>query len=289
MRIIVLGAGGMLGHKLWQGLSLRFPDTYATIHGSKIDYERFGLFQSDNLVDDVDVLDFSMLDGVMRELHPNVVLNCIGVTKRREDSGDIIPSRMLNALFPHQLAQWGLNNSARVINFSTDCVFDGEQGDYSENSPTTARDMYGKTKAQGEISGENALTLRSSFIGRELAGKTELLEWLIAQKGKTVRGFRQALYTGVSTIHLAGVVGDIIERFPNLSGLYQLAGPLITKYDLLVLARDKFALDVLIEPDDSFICRRNLNGEKFQQATGYSPPSWDMMMSELASDTTPYT
>jgi len=166
-------------------LSSRFPDTYATIR-KEAGHDRSGFLQSDNLIDDVDVLDFSLLDGVMREVRPNVIINCVAVTIRRENPNDILPSIMLNALFPHQLAQWGINNGARVINFSTDCVFDGEQGNYFETSPATARDTYGKTKALGEITGENVLTLRSSFIGRELMNKTELLEWLITQKGETL-------------------------------------------------------------------------------------------------------
>lgn len=288
MRIVILGATGMLGHKLWQQLSARFPDTHAIVRRNRDALRRFGLYEGPRVVDGIDAIDFTALSGVLAHLKPTVILNCVGVTKRREVPGDAAPSIALNALLPHQLAAWGRHHHARVITFSTDCVFDGKAGRYTEDSLTNAEDLYGRSKALGEIRMPVTLTLRSSFIGRELEHGTELLEWLISQKKQSVRGFRRALYSGISTLRLAHIVGDIIEKFPSLSGLSQIAGPVITKYDLLRLASEAFGLDVIIESDDSNAIDRTLNGAKFSSTTGFVAPDWRAMLAELARDPTPY-
>lgn len=288
MRIVILGATGMLGHKLWLRLPLRFPDTVAVIRRKRADPQNHGLFSKGQVVDGIDVANFSALNDALERLRPDVIVNCVAITKRRGSTADPVPDITLNALLPHQLAAWAQARGARLIHFSTDCVFDGKTGGYTEASPTTAEDLYGRTKALGETTGAYALTLRSSFIGRELANDTELLEWFLAQRGRCIRGYRQALYSGVSSIYLCDLVADILLRHPGLGGLYNLASETISKYDLLCLAREKFGLDVEIEPDDSYVCKRNLDGGLLRRALGTSPPSWAQMMTELAADPTPY-
>lgn len=288
MRIVILGATGMLGHKLWQRLSGRFADVHAVIRRPRADPINHGLFLDRPVVDGVDVSDFSALRKVLERLRPNVVINCVGVTKRREAATDPVPSIALNGLLPHQLALWGQARQCRLIHFSTDCVFNGNAGGYTEDSLTDAEDLYGRTKALGETAAPNALTLRSSFIGRELANGTELLEWFLAQRGRTIRGFREALYTGVSSIYLADLVAEILVRNPEISGLYNLASEVVSKYDLLCLAREKFGVEVKIEPDDAYVCKRDLNGSLLTSKLGCRPPPWARMMADLAADPTLY-
>jgi len=287
MRILVLGATGMLGHKLWQWLPQRFPETFATVR-SRPRLPACRLFDDERVIDGVDATDFGAVAAVLDRLGPQVIVNCVAVTKRREGSADTAASIALNALLPHQLARWAAAHDARLIHFSTDCVFTGRSGGYSEASPTDAEDLYGRTKALGEVADARALTLRSSFIGRELANGTELLEWFLARRGQRIKGYRQALYTGVSNIFMARLVGDLIEAHPGLAGLYNLASEVVSKFDLLCLAREAFRLEVEIEPEDGFVCRRNLDGGRLRQALGAAPPSWREMMAELAADATPY-
>ena len=116
----------------------------------------------------------------------------------------------------------------------------------------------------------------------------KLLEWFLGEAGKTVHGFRGALYTGISNLYCADLIGDIIENFPQLNGIFQVTSEIINKYELLCLAREAFGIDVKIEADDSVAMRRNLDGTKFRNATGYSTPSWRKMMTDLAADPTPY-
>jgi dTDP-4-dehydrorhamnose reductase len=161
-------------------------------------------------------------------------------------------------------------------------------GSYSEDSPPDSRDLYGMTKMLGDVQSTCALTVRSSFIGREIFGGTELLEWFLAQNGQRVRGFCKALFTGLTTNRLAVLVGELIEKFPDLNGLYHVGSETVSKYELLNLMKEAYDIDVEIEPDNTFECRRNLNGDKFIDATGFNCPPWRQMMFDMAADQTPY-
>lgn len=283
MRLLVLGGSGMLGHKLFSHLSKRYPDTYATLKQGKSHYEDSGLFESDKVIDNLDVTDFDVLTGAMKCIRPDFIFNCTGITKRRKEADESIQAIAINSLFPHKLAHWAGRNSARAVIFSTDCVFDGIKGNFDEESPTNATDIYGKTKALGEVRSEHALTLRSSFIGTELGKGTELLEWFLSQK-ETVHGFTNAIYTGLTTLELCWVIENILLHHKNASGIYNISSDPISKYDLLSLIKRKMNLDVEIVPDEKFRCDRSLDSGKFRKTFNYSPPSWEQMIDELSSD-----
>jgi dTDP-4-dehydrorhamnose reductase len=273
----------MLGHKLFSHLSRRFPKTYATLKQGKSHYVDSGLFESDKVIDNVDVTDFDLLTGVMKCIRADFIFNCTGITKRRKEADEYIQAITLNSLFPHKLAMWAGENSAKTVNFSTDCVFDGIKGNYDEESPTNATDIYGKTKALGEVISDNSLTLRSSFIGTELGKGTELLEWFLSQK-ETVHGFTNAIYTGLTTLELCRVIENILLHHKDATGIYNVSSEPISKYDLLSLVKRKMNLDVEIVPDEKFRCDRSLNSGKFRKTFNYSPPSWEQMIDELSSD-----
>jgi dTDP-4-dehydrorhamnose reductase len=289
-KVVVLGAGGMLGHKMFQTLSGLFPDTYGTLRTSRKEppFARIDLFQTDRIIDGVDVSDLDRVDSLLRELRPHVVVNCTGVIKQRRASADAIPSITVNALLPHRVAhvltEWG----GRLIHFSTDCVFSGSRGSYTETDPSDAADLYGQTKFLGEAAAENALTLRTSIIGRELQYFQSLLEWFLRQQSSSVFGFRRVFWSGVTTNHLARLVGDIIARHPDLHGLYQVSSGTISKYDLLLQVKDAFRLGVEVKPEDETFCDRSLVGDKFSAAIGYQCPSWPELLREVATDPTPY-
>lgn len=287
-RILITGGGGTLGHKLWQVLPKKFPDTYVTIRKPKTYYEKCGLFSSCNVVDDLDLRDSGRLEIVLKKVCPSVIVNCAGVTIRSGEASDKLSNIAINSLLPHMLAKWCTENSARLIHFSTVCVFDGRLGNYDEDSSPDARDLYGMTKMLGDVQMPCALTLRSSFIGREIFGGAELLEWFLAEKGKRVSGFDKALFTGLTTNRLAELVGELIERFPDLNGLYHVASEMVSKYELLNLMKEAYKMDIIIDRDDIFECRRNLNGDRFIKATGFKCPSWRQMMFTMAADQTPY-
>lgn len=282
MRTLILGGTGMLGHSLWLKLFPNNKDTFVTVRKNIKEYERFRIFQSENVFDCVDMNDFSNLQSVLKKVRPEFILNCIGVTKRKKEIDNSVEAITLNSLLPHKLAEWARNNSAKVINFSTDCVFDGGEGNYTEQSRPNAVDLYGKTKALGEIQGSNSLTIRSSFIGTELENGTELFEWLLSQKG-VIKGFKKAIYSGLTTIELGRIVENIMKSHPHISGLYNVSSDPISKYDLLMLVKHRMNLDLEIIADDSFNCDRSLVSLKFRKEFNYTPPTWKTMIDELCT------
>jgi dTDP-4-dehydrorhamnose reductase len=172
---------------------------------------------------------------------------------------------------------------ARLIHFSTDCVFSGRRGKYRETDVSDAEDLYGRTKYLGEASGKHCLTLRTSIIGRELTRKTGLLEWFLAQSG-TVKGYTKAVFSGFTTLEMARIVEKVLAARTPLSGVYHVSSEPISKFELLTMIRDTLGLPIEIEPYDEFRCDRSLDSSRFREALPYRPPEWKAMVEELAQD-----
>lgn len=285
MRTLILGGSGMLGHKLWQTLAERF-EAYTTFRRRPASY---GIFDLSRAVENVSAQDFDSVVRAVARVQPEVVINCIGVVKQDAAAKDPVASIYTNALFPHRLAEVCRASRARLIHLSTDCVFSGRRGNYSEGDQPDAEDLYGKTKNLGEVTGEGCLTLRTSMIGRELDGSNGLLEWFLSQQGKTVRGFRRAIFSGFTTQALSEIISSIIVEHLEMSGVWHVAAEPISKFDLLTLIKETAGLSIQIEPDETFSCDRSLDGAPFRQVTGFALPSWSDMISKMFQDTTPYS
>lgn len=281
MKILILGGSGMLGHQLWRSLEATH-DVWVTLRGSVADYQRFGLFSVDRTFERVDAADYPRLESVMEQLRPDAVLNCIGIIKQLKESKSAVPTIMLNALLPHQLADWCARCNARLVHFSTDCVFSGRKGHYTESDQPDAEDLYGRTKLLGEVHSGSVVTLRTSIIGPELSTHLSLLDWFRSQRGTRARGFRRAIYSGLTTLEMARLVERILLNHTDLKGLWQVSSEPITKYDLLQKVNDRLGLGITLEPFDDLVCDRSLDSSRFRQATGYTPPSWDAMIDEIA-------
>jgi dTDP-4-dehydrorhamnose reductase len=128
------------------------------------------------------------------------------------------------------------------------------------------------------------MTIRTSIVGRELRRGTGLLDWFFSQKGGRVRGYRHALYTGLTTRAMADVVRMLLETQPDLSGVWQVSSDPIDKFNLLELVNRVYALGIHIEPDETFHCDRRLDSSRFREATGWSPPSWQSMIETMHAD-----
>jgi dTDP-4-dehydrorhamnose reductase len=289
-RILILGGAGMLGHKLFQKLRAEYPGTICTIHGRASDapFSRIPLFQSGEVIEGLDANNFEELSRLLLDLRPDFLINCIGVIKQRDIATAYIPTITLNALLPHRLAELAAKWKGRIIHFSTDCVFSGIRGMYTEQDQSDAVDLYGRTKYLGETTEPNALTLRTSIIGRELVNHRSLLDWFLSKRGGKVDGYRKSIYSGVTTNHLADVIKQIIAHHPQLSGLYQVTSTPISKYDLLCLVKEAYDLNITINPVDGERVDRSMDGSKFANATAYKCPSWKSLVQQLAEDPTPY-
>ncbi|MDX6559883.1 MAG: dTDP-4-dehydrorhamnose reductase [Blastocatellia bacterium] len=287
MKILILGGSGMLGHKLGQTLAERF-ETYLTFRGSPALNQKFALYDPARALGHVSVQDFDSVVSSVLTVRPDVVVNCIGIVKQDAAAKDSIQSISVNALFPHQLARLCHRSSARLVHISTDCVFSGNRGNYEEQDEADARDLYGRTKLLGEVDCPSCLTIRTSMIGRELKGSHGLVEWLLSKQGERVCGFKRAIFSGFTTRALSEIIADVIEKRPELEGVYHVAAKPITKFDLLSLINEIYGLRMEIAPDESFVCDRSLNGDRFNAAASFIPPSWPEMIERMRSDATPY-
>lgn len=284
MKIIILGAGGMLGHQLCRSLSDRM-EVWGTLRGDPRDFHAFQILPQDRLIGHLAVEEADRLCQVLDDLHPDVVINAVGIVKQRDEAKQAVPSIRINALFPHRLADLCAERGIRVVHVSTDCVFSGFRGNYTELDNPDPVDIYGRSKLLGELNRPGCLTLRTSIIGWQLSTFSSLLSWFALQRGRHIKGYRKAIYSGFSTSILAQLIGDIVLTRPDLTGLYQVASEPISKFDLLIQLRDILGWqDIAILPDDQFFCDRSLSGARFTAATGWRPPAWDAMLHGLADE-----
>lgn len=273
----------MLGHRLFRHLK-DAHDTRVTLRKDLGAYADHGLFSAADSYAGTDVRSTERLIEVLADFTPHAVVNAVGIVKQRATAGEAIPSIEINALLPHRLALACRMIGARFIHMSTDCVFAGTRGAYSESDISDATDLYGRTKFLGEVSARNCVTLRSSIVGLELSRKTGLIEWFLAQRG-TIRGYECAIYSGLTTAEMARVIERVLVRDTDLSGVWQVASASISKHALLVQLAEKLGrTDLTIVRDRQFLCDRSLNGKGFCERTGYAPPTWDAMLDELAQE-----
>lgn len=223
-KVLILGATGMLGHQV-----------YYLLKGVG-DFEVIDVSYRNNLTPETIILDLNNkfeLEILLREQKPDFIVNCVGVLIKgaNENPANAI---YLNAYLPHLLVGICDDINAKLIHISTDCVFSGEKGGYTETDEKDGKDIYSKTKALGEVENTRHLTIRTSIIGPELKSNGEgLFHWFMQQEGET-NGFTQAFWSGVTTSELAKVIYSALNQ--DISGLYHVTnGQPINKFDLLNL------------------------------------------------------
>jgi dTDP-4-dehydrorhamnose reductase len=280
MRILILGGDGMLGHQLFRALRSR-NEVLLTLRRGLAAYTEFELFNPQNAYPEIDIRSMDRLIEVFAHWRPEAVVNAVGIVKQRPTAKELIPSIEINALFPHKLAELCKALGARMIHVSTDCVFSGRKGHYQEDDPSDAEDLYGKTKYLGEVHDSHCLTLRTSMIGRELSRKQGLLEWFLSQGG-SVQGFKNALFSGFTTLELSRIIDKILAGYPEKGGLYHVSSEPISKFDLLTLIKRKMGLRIEIIPAEAPRLDRSLDSTRFRSEFNYTPPTWEEMIEELS-------
>lgn len=285
MKVLVFGASGMIGSAMYRVLSAKAP------HGND-DLQVWGTVRADDakkffaenlrgtLVSGVDVGKQDALVRVFSLLQPDVVINCIGLTKHHKEAGDPLLALPLNALLPHRMSDLCAVAGARLIHVSTDCVYAGTRGNYAEIDAPDAGDVYGKSKHLGEVDYPHAVTLRTSTIGHELQSAYGLLEWFLSQQSRC-KGFNRAIFSGLPNIEFARVVRDIVIPRPDLHGLYHVGAQPIGKYELLQLIAKAYDKQIDIVRDNEFVIDRSLNSARFNQATGYKAPAWPELIQAM--------
>jgi dTDP-4-dehydrorhamnose reductase len=281
-RVLVLGATGMLGHRLWAEVAERF-EAAATVRGSSIPGSAAGVLDPARTLCSISVSDPQSLDRALAEFRPDAVVNCIGMVKQRPEADDPVALMEANSLFPYRAEAACARHGARLIQISTDCVFSGRRGSYAEDDVPDPIDLYGRSKLAGEPEGAETLVLRTSMIGRELDRASGLLEWFLAQDGK-VSGFPNAIFSGPTTPVLSRLICDLIEGDGLRAGRFHVGADRISKFELLGLVRDAFGLTTEIEPDPAVRIDRSLDASLLRDAAGWHPPAWPEMIQELAKE-----
>lgn len=278
--ILVVGASGMLGHEVIRVLAPDFD-----VWGSCRDGEELpdlGV-PSAHILSGLDAMRPNDAYELIERVKPDLVINAIGIVKQLEESKYAVPSIAVNSLWPHVLSDACGKAGARMVHASTDCVFAGEKGMYKESDFPDATDLYGRSKLLGEVTGDpHAITLRTSIIGWQYGPQTSLIGWFAAHRNEPLRGYRNVIYSGLTTTALTEVIRDVVLANPELSGLYHVSADPINKYDLLRRLADACGWDVDLTPVDEPAEDKSLDSTRFRQAASWAPPSWDAMLADLA-------
>lgn len=284
MRILILGATGMLGYEVFRICLKRDIEVYGVVRDKNKLAVRLGSGVEKLLYEIDDIKNISAIEKIIEKVRPDYIINCIGIVKQSGLSEDYYESIAINSFLPHQLNKLCEQYSCRLIHISTDCVFDGKKGGYKESELPNAYDLYGKSKHLGEVNYGSTITLRTSIIGHEITKDTHgLLEWFLSQEGKA-NGFTKAIFSGFTTLELTKIILDVVIAQKLEAGLYQVAAEPISKYDLLEIIASVYHKDISIEKSETLVIDRSLDGKRFNELTNYKAPDWKVMIAEMESN-----
>lgn len=282
-KVLILGGSGMLGHKLYSVLSNYFT-TFVSFRNYNESLNNTGIFNIDKVVDNINAFKFDSIISAIKIVQPDVIINCIGIIKQLDDAKNANKTIYVNSLFPHLLAEECEKNNAKLIHISTDCVFSGKRGNYTETDFADADDLYGRTKYLGEVNYGNNLTIRTSIIGHELFSDVSLIDWFLSQSGEEINGYSSVIYSGLPTITLSREIVNIIKNYCDLKGLYQLASHPISKYDLLGLVKNVYNTKIKINKSDEYKSDKSLCAYKYISTTNFLIPDWEDLVLEMHED-----
>jgi dTDP-4-dehydrorhamnose reductase len=279
-RILVIGANGMLGGSIFRYFSLQ--SGYEVLGSVRNNAAALSLAAQGfkNVITSVDVRDNKRLHDVFHDFKPDFVFNCVGLIKQLNDSKNPISAIEINSLLPHRLASFANQFNCKLIHFSTDCVFSGKDGNYFESDIPDATDIYGRSKLLGEVSYDGHLTLRTSIIGHEINSNLSLVDWFLSQDGP-IDGFSKAIFSGLPTCYVAEFVHHYVLDNPELSGLLHLSVDPIDKYTLLMMIKDVYQKNIVINEKTSFEIDRSLNSNQLREITGFCPVSWSELVERM--------
>lgn len=280
MKVMILGASGMLGNAMMRYFMQ--SQAYNVYGSTRSDMAKNLLpdYLHTNIISNVDVDNFESIARQLSVIRPDIVINCVGLVKQLDDSKDVLKIIPINTILPHRLVILCDLIGAKLIHISTDCVFSGSRGMYTEVDVADANDLYGRSKYLGEVDYPNAITLRTSIIGHELIGAYGLINWFLNQKNR-VEGYRKAIFSGLPTVEIARIIMEYVIPNPEMHGVYHLSSYPVNKYALLSMVADIYKKKISIEPNDEFVIDRSLDSTRFRAATGYSPEPWPELVRRM--------
>jgi dTDP-4-dehydrorhamnose reductase len=279
MKILVLGATGMLGNVMFRVLSqAESLEVYGTMRGTSAKIH-FVLALATRLITIENLEDAPQLVKLLDMVNPDTVVNCIALPRQAQDLARLIA---VYSTLPRRLQHLCRERDIRLIQIGSDGVFSGNRGGYTEDDLPDAVDSYGIAKMLGEVDGPRAITLRTSMLGPELVARNGLLSWFLAQEDKC-RCYTRAIFSGLPTVVLAQIIRDFVLPNESMHGIYHVAAEPISKFDLLALVSKVYGKQIHMIPDDSVVIDRSLSAERFHLATGYTLSSWREMIATMHS------
>ena len=275
MKILVLGCTGMIGSAIFSHCQ---ASKNISVYGTFKKQKKINIFNKNNKLIYFDASKKKQkLKNIINKIKPNFVINCIGITKHINNKNEK-EFFQINSYFPHYAKKISNQYKSKFIQISTDCVFDGKRGNYSEQTKPNANDLYGKSKAAGEIKDKVNLTIRTSTIGHELSTKYGLLEWFLSNK-KTCYGYKKAYFNGLPTNYLAKILLDLLLKY-KITGLIHISGKKISKYELLKIIKKVYKKKIDIFQNSTFKIDRTLNNYKLKN---YIKPntSWKKLIQDM--------
>lgn len=282
MRLLILGATGLLGNTIAKYFFDKTGfQTFATLrHNSKLDLFEKKYHPKLTIIENI--LDYAETEKKIKNIQPDLLINCIGKTNKEilKNFNKFEEFININSLLPHRLQNICTDSGIRLIHLSTDCIFSGRKGFYSEEDIADPADIYGRSKLLGELDYGNTLTIRKSVIGHELLTKKGLLEWFLDQNN-SIQGYKNVIFSGITVLELAKLIEKYIIPKKDLKGILNISGESISKFDLLKIIADIYKKKIYIIPNEVIKVNRSLNGSRFNKLTGYRVKSWPLLIKDM--------
>ena len=282
IKILVLGANGLLGHLMLNHFScFNNFDVHGTVRKECI---KNTLIKNNNLdkskIHILDLINEKKAINLFKNFKFDYVINCTSINKSKNFTPSEIEFKNIYLEIPRLIFNLSKDNKFKFINISSDGVFSGRKGNYSELDIPDSKDFYGKYKILAEEISNQILTIRTSIIGHQLSSKNSLLEWFINSKNN-VDGYSKVTYSGLTALEFSKILRLIIEFPQNAVGLFNLSGPVISKYELLNIIKNIYKLDLNIRINKSIVIDRSLNDNKIRSFTSIHKTSWKKMIKEM--------
>lgn len=267
VKVVILGSTGMLGNAVAREfLSDKTFETFTSYRKEEFKWD------DNSFYFDANQTSFDQIPQC------EYLINCIGIIKPYMEK-DLTRNIYVNSIFPHKLSDYCTQNNTKMIHITTDCVFSGKEGKYTEDSAHDCLDNYGKSKSLGET--KSCMVIRTSIIGEEIHSNSSLIEWVKSMKNKQINGFTNHLWNGITTKQYGKVCKDIIKNELHENDLFHIYSNDVSKMELVSIINSIYNLNISINPMETAVpCDRTLRTTKSLN-NGLQIPSLEYQIKEM--------
>lgn len=279
MKILVLGASGMLGFALHRVLHDSGHVALGTVRSNQP--PACSWCRGLEYLTQIEMGDFAAIRAAIARHGIELLINATAL-KTAGNEQQTMALFQVNSVIPRRLGQLAQERDLRLIHFSTDSVYGGNGAPFQDTDTPQPDDLYGMSKFLGEPEGRHSLTLRVSLVGRAVNGGSNLVDWFLAQTGQ-VRGYAGAMFSGLPVNEIARVIArQVLPKLDDLHGVFNLSAAPISKFDLLALIGKEWKLyNIELVRDDSIVLDRSLDSRLIGKRIEYTAPPWSQLVHEM--------